>query len=142
MAKIGVEWGKTNQTLQRRYDEAALLESVFCSRDTTNLANEFAKCENARVMLADTAMIRWLKTFERTLVEVAQHTARATGALTAGAISHGAMVVCLLTCCLVFGNHAHRVLDVISGTKHSAYSAVATARIAAGCLDIEDKKFI
>ena len=66
-AKLGVQWHYNLEFETRREQEARLLVETLC--DTVkgaSLANEFAKCEQARIALRNTRLV-WLKAFEKTL---------------------------------------------------------------------------
>ena len=93
VCKFGVEWNRCQHHEHRRRQEAMLLVDTMCSKDTENLAREFAKCEEARVMIADGNKGVWMRAFERTFRSVAVDIVRETGALSMTTLSHALLVV-------------------------------------------------
>lgn len=96
VCKFGVEWNRSYQHETRRQQEASFLVKTMCSKDTENLAREFARCEEARITIADGKNGVWLRAFERTFRAVAVDVVRDTGALTMTTLSHALLVVVAL----------------------------------------------
>ena len=93
VCKFGVEWNRSFQHETRRQQEASFLVKTMCSKDTENLAREFARCEEARITIADGKNGVWLRAFERTFRAVAVDIVRETGALSMTTLSHALLVV-------------------------------------------------
>ena len=93
VCKFGVEWNRSRHHEIRRQQEAVFLVKTMCSKDTENLAREFAKCEEARVVIADGNKGVWMRAFERTFRSVAVDIVRETGALSMTTLSHALLVV-------------------------------------------------
>jgi hypothetical protein len=93
VCKFGVEWNKSFQHQTRRQQEASFLVKTMCSKDTENLAREFARCEEARITIADGKQGVWLRAFERTFRAVAVDVVKETGALSITTISHALLII-------------------------------------------------
>lgn len=94
LARIGVEWSKHAQFERRRIDEAKLLVETMCSTALgANLANEFAKCEDAHVTVANGGRVVWLRAFEKTVRTVSLQIAHQVGSVTVVALAHALLFV-------------------------------------------------
>lgn len=66
-SKLAVQWHYHLGFETRREQEARMLVQAVCNTvEGASLANEFAKCEQARIILMDTKVV-WIKAFEKTL---------------------------------------------------------------------------
>jgi hypothetical protein len=67
VSKVAVQWHYHFGFESRREQEANMLVNAVCNTvEGASLANEFAKCEEARIILRDTRVV-WMKAFEKTL---------------------------------------------------------------------------
>lgn len=67
LAKFSVQWHYHIGFECRRQQEARLLVEAVCDTvEGASLANEFAKCEQARIIMRNTKVV-WIKAFEKTL---------------------------------------------------------------------------
>lgn len=128
IAKFGIEWSKNVEHEWRRIREAALLVKTMCSVDTENLAREFAKCEEAHVMIADGRRMAWLRSFERTLRVVAMQTVGQVGALSLATIANALVVVCGVGVLAVSCSYVTKQIEAANDDPMLRLSAVARAR--------------
>lgn len=143
ICKFGVEWNKSYQHESRRQREASFLVKTMCSMDTENLAREFAKCEEARVTIADGSRGTWLRAFERTFRSVAIDIVRETGALSVTTVSYALFVVVslgLVGAVSKFITSRLRDVDELNVLSPMALSRLQTTAVDVGPIGFIDMK--
>lgn len=128
IARFGVEWSKNVEHEWRRIREATLLVETMCSVDKHNLAREFAKCEEAHVMIADGRRMAWLRSFERTLRVVAMQTVGQVGALSLATIANALAVVCAAGVLAVTCAYVTKQIEAANEDPMMRLSPLARAR--------------
>jgi len=128
VSKFGIEWSKNVQHEGRRIREATLLVKTMCSMDTDNLAREFAKCEEAHVMIADGQRMAWLRAFEHTIRVVALQTIGQLASLSLGTIANALAVVCGVGLLAISCSFVTKSIEASNGEPMHRLSAVARAR--------------
>lgn len=97
IAKFAVQWHYHIGFESRRQQEARLLVEAVCDTvEGASLANEFAKCEQARIIMRNTRVV-WVKAFEKTMESTLAQALEVfgrTSATTAWNVSLCAALVC------------------------------------------------
>ena len=132
LARVGVEWSKHAQFERRRIEEARLLVETMCSTALgANLANEFAKCEDAHVTVANGGRVVWLRAFEKTVRTVSLQIAHQVGSVTVGALAHALLFVVAGGGLMIAATFAARKVGWIDATRdeYELLSPIAQARL-------------
>jgi hypothetical protein len=124
---IGVEWTSNVTFEKRRMSEARLVVETVCSTiKGAGLAREFAKCEEAHIMLADSKLI-WIKAFEKTIRNVAYKAVNMTGKISLAALGNIAMIMIAMAGVVVLCN---TLTHAIEGSREiDVFSPIAQARL-------------
>ncbi|MBE36355.1 MAG: hypothetical protein CMI16_12505 [Opitutaceae bacterium] len=149
LARVGVEWSKHAQFERRRIEEAKLLVETMCSTALgANLANEFAKCEDAHVTVANGGRVVWLRAFEKTVRAVSLQIAHQVGCVTVGALAHALVFVIAGGGVAIAATFAARKMGWVDAPRdeYELLSPIAQARLQSsvriGYLgDARDKKY-
>jgi hypothetical protein len=97
-SNVSIEWTLNKAYEDRRREEAYFVVRNVCDTiEGASLAGEFAKCEDARIILMDTTRrMVWMKAFRKTVETVIDQTLALSGRLTLQMFWNCALLVLML----------------------------------------------